>query len=338
MIPEPLLDGRAVLPRYPGAVMGLAWVRLGAAGGFSGATIWRGEFNGQPALALKVWPAGYSAGRLAGVHHRMRAARNAGLDFVPAVVATRGGESVIESGGRVWDVTAWRPGIADFHQAPSDAKLSAACAALAALHRAWQPAAPSFAPCPAVRRRLAVFAEFANQGVEVDANAGSLLRRAVALLPVRVADACALLRPWVDRPAALGPCLCDVWHDHVLFEGDRVTGVIDYGALKLDHPAIDLARLLGDFVDGDPERVRFGLAAYQAAGAPVQVDAELVLRLDWAGVVGAVLHWVRRVSAGEVLNDAATRRFERLVARLAAPPVALQREWLNGVSANAARL
>jgi homoserine kinase type II len=316
MTTQPPIDAQAVLARYPDAVARLAWVRLGAAGGFSGATVWRGEFQGQPALALKAWPTGYAATRLADIHAKMQAARSAGLDFVPAVVATRAGETVVEHAGRAWDVTAWRPGVADFHAAPGDAKLSAACAALAALHRAWQPAVPCLAPCPAVTRRLAVFADFLRHGIATEAGASPLLRRAVELLPARVAEAVAALRPWAGRPVAVLPCLCDVWHDHVLFDGDRVTGVIDYGALKPDHPATDLARLLGDLVGGDPVRVRFALAAYHAAGAPVQVDAELVHALDRAGVAGGVLHWARRASAGEVLTDAATRRFERLVRRL----------------------
>jgi homoserine kinase type II len=312
----PLFDGQAVLARYPDAVARLAWVRLGAAGGFSGATVWRGEFQGQPALALKAWPPGYAATRLVDVHAKMQAARSAGLDFVPAVVAARAGETVVEHAGRAWDVVAWRPGGADFHASPGGAKLSAACAALAALHRAWQPAVPCLAPCPAVARRLTVFADFLHHGIATDAVAGPLLRRAVSLLPARVAEVVAALRPWAGRPVAVLPCLCDVWHDHVLFDGDRVTGVIDYGALKLDHPATDLARLLGDLVDGDPARVRFALAAYHAAGAPAPVDAELVHLLDRSGVVGGALHWARRASAGEVLTGAAARRFERLVARL----------------------
>jgi hypothetical protein len=56
------------------------------------------------------------------------------------------------------------------------------------------------------------------------------------------------LAPWCHRPVPLQPCLCDSWHDHVLFESDAVTGLIDYGSAKIDHVAVDLARMLGSLM------------------------------------------------------------------------------------------
>ena len=60
------------------------------------------------------------------------------------------------------------------------------------------------------------------------------------------------------------PCLCDPWHDHVLFTGDQVSGVIDYGSVKEDHIAVDLARLLGSLVEDDENAWSIGLKAYQS--------------------------------------------------------------------------
>src|SRR5258708_31355678 len=53
------------------------------------------------------------------------------------------------------------------------------------------------------------------------------------------------LTPWLNRKVLLHYCLGDVWSAHVLFTGDEVMGLIDYGGMPLDHPAQDLARLFG---------------------------------------------------------------------------------------------
>ncbi len=310
------LDARTVLARYPAAVAGLDWVRLGSAGGFSGAALWRGDLGGRPAFALKAWPAGYPADRLAEVHRWMAAARPTGL--VPAVVPTLAGGTLVEHAGRVWDVTAWLPGVADFRRDPSDARLSAACAALARLHRAWCPAAPESAPCPGVRRRLELLAGFAGSPAVRPRKLEPAYGQALDLLVARVPAAAAALRPWADRPVPVFPCLCDVHHDHVLFAGDAVSGVIDYGAMKTDHPAVDLARLLGDLVDGDRERLQIGLDAYRAAGGPVGIDPELVSVLDRTGIVCAVVYWVGRATEDQAWDARITERFERCVERLAA--------------------
>src|SRR5438034_651285 len=140
----------AVLARYGAAVAGLRWVALGSGGGFSGARLWRGEAHGEPALALKSWPPSMPAERLAGIHRLMMLVAH--LPFVPRVIPAADGSTLASAAGRVWDLTAWMPGTADFHADPNPARLANACAALARVHEAWQPTEAHPAPCPGVRR------------------------------------------------------------------------------------------------------------------------------------------------------------------------------------------
>jgi homoserine kinase type II len=101
------------------------------------------------------------------------------------------------------------------------------------------------------------------------------------------------LAPWSDRSFPLQPCLCDIWHDHVLFDGDRVTGVVDYGSIKTDHVAVDLARLLGSLVSDDPVWRSAGLDAYAVTRPLTPEDRALVTVLDETGSLLGAANWLR---------------------------------------------
>jgi Ser/Thr protein kinase RdoA (MazF antagonist) len=304
----PLLDPAAHLQRV--------------AGGFSGAAVWRvGE------LCLRAWPeSGPDSDRLQAIHRLMGQARAAGLDFVPAVLPSRAGGTRVEHAGRLWDLTAWMPGRADFHDAPTPARLDAACTALARLHTAWARPVTASGPCPAVLRRLASARDWLDlvasgwrpafadcDPVTPSARrAWELLRSLMPPLPVRLA-------PWAGVPLPLQPCLCDVWHAHVLFTGEAVTGVVDYGSVKVDHVAVDLARLLGGLVEGDARRTAAGLTAYARLRALTPREEELVGILDETGTVLAAANWLRWLYRDGHRFDnraAVAERLARLVARL----------------------
>jgi Ser/Thr protein kinase RdoA (MazF antagonist) len=103
----------------------------------------------------------------------------------------------------------------------------------------------------------------------------------------------ARLAPWRDHLLPLQPCLCDVWHDHVLFEDEAVTGLVDYGSAKVDYVAADLARLLGSLVGDDPARRAAGLAAYTQLRPLAEADEALVTVLDETGTLLGAANWLR---------------------------------------------
>jgi homoserine kinase type II len=128
-----------------------------------------------------------------------------------------------------------------------------------------------------------------------------------------------LLAPWIGRPLPLQPCLCDIWHEHVLYEGDRVTGLIDFGGVKIDHVAADLARLLGSLAEDDPAGWAAGLEAY-AGVRPLAPEEEALARvLDRTGVIVGVMTWLRWLyEEGRSFEDrgAAAGRLAALVRRM----------------------
>jgi Ser/Thr protein kinase RdoA (MazF antagonist) len=291
----------AVVARYPAVVRGAAVTPFGAAGGFSGAAVWRLDAGDAGTYALKAWPPTVTPGRLHFVHSCQSFA--ATLTFVPRLLRPeRSAESWVAHAGRLWDVSHWRPGRADFHANPTPQRLTAACQALARLHAVWAdtPGGP-VGPVPAVARRLRAAAEWRDlvaAGWRPDlADAADPVTpwaaRAWHRLPALAAGVPAKLAPWAAWSAGLHPCLCDVWHDHVLFEGDRVSGVIDYGAVKVDHAAADLARLLGSLGPGDDALRDLGLRAYREV-RPLAAEADDLARaLDETGAVLGAANWLR---------------------------------------------
>ncbi len=128
-----------------------------------------------------------------------------------------------------------------------------------------------------------------------------------------------MLEPWRTAVLPLHACLRDVWHDHVLFEGDRVSGIIDYGAARVDHVSVDLARMLGSLVEDDRALWDAGLEAYRRVRPLSDAEEGLAVALDRAGTILSVANWLRWLAVEERAYEdpaAARRRMATLVARL----------------------
>lgn len=273
---------------------------LGNRGGFSGAQLWRIDADAGP-FCLKAWPTDdLSLVQLACIHRRLTSARRAGIEFVPQPLPTRAGVSVVVHAGRMWDVCTWLPGVADFHVLPSSARLAAAGTAIARLHLAWSKVESRLGPSPVVERRLNTlrrWRELLVTGWQPDIEANDPVRvwaeRAWQLLPHAVPAAERSLMAWREVPLPLHPVWSDPWHDHVLFTGERVTGLIDYGSVKEDHAAIDIARLLGSFVGDDQHAWQVFLTAYRALRPLTDQECVFIAVLEQASLVNAVVTWLR---------------------------------------------
>jgi Ser/Thr protein kinase RdoA (MazF antagonist) len=319
---------REVLDYYPVAT-GCSPDAQGNRGGFSGARLWR--LPGGPAgpLCLRAWPTpGPGLARLRAIHQLMQTAVAAGLSYVPVVFPTRGGPTWVEYAGRLWEVTAWMPGRADFRQRPTSARLRAACTALARLHQVWARSGSPPGPNLAIGQRLACAREWLalvssgwtpNLGNAEEDPVLPWARRAWRVLPPHVGRIEQQLAPWVHFSWRVQPCLCDVWHDHVLFEGDAVSGLVDYGGVKPNHVAADLARLLGSLAGDDREMWEVGLVAYREVGPLSAAEGDLAVVLDRTGTVLGVVHWLRWLYLeGRPFADrtAVARRLAEIVTRL----------------------
>jgi Ser/Thr protein kinase RdoA (MazF antagonist) len=89
-----------------------------------------------------------------------------------------------------------------------------------------------------------------------------------------------------------------VWRDprpdHILFEQEMVTGLLDFGGAGIDSAAVDLARLLPEWTTNHPSARSEALAAYETI-RPLQPSEQRVLEaLELSGPImlgGRWLSW-----------------------------------------------
>jgi Ser/Thr protein kinase RdoA (MazF antagonist) len=318
----------AVMTGYDLAIRSLE--PLANAGGFSGARIWRVETQSRT-YCLKSWPPSrIDSIRLSWIHDRLTFARSCGIEFLPSIARRRDGLSCSEFGERVWDLIDWMPGIADFQGRPTAARMASAMSALAQLHRVWRQAESGVGPCPSITRRL----ERVNQWEDLlrrgwrpnfltcdVESVGAIAKQAWPLILAHVPTIRNLLSQLLNRQFRLQTCLGDIWHDHVLFKDDRVVGIIDFGSVRVDSPAVDLARLLGSFAPLDDSLYLAGLNDYRSHAPLSDDEVELTRILDYAGTVLGAANWLLWIyHDGRVFEDlaSAAARLTLLVRRMEA--------------------
>lgn len=293
-----------VLAAYGTEYRPLRLESLGSAGGFSGARFWRVD---APAgmFCLRRWPSQHpDRQQLEFIQAVLWHVRQEGFHLAPLPVETRTHAGYVFEAGHLWELTPWLPGEADYHRHPSSKRLRAAAGALAQFHLA-----ASFFPLPhrgpssppGLRKRIETFgswtpAKLSRLAASVtSADWPQLAALAERLLPLysRAADSVIdMLKQAAVIRVPLEPCIRDIWHDHVLFQGDEVSGLIDFGAMRVDSVATDLARLLGSLCGDDSAAWLEALHAYDAIRPLSSSEALLVTAYDRANVLLSSMSWL----------------------------------------------
>lgn len=313
----------------------------GTGGGFSGAVIVRVECAAGM-FCLRGWPSdSLPRLRILGLHRLLAHAARQGVPEVPVPIPDAQGRTLIERDGKFWQLESWMPGTADYWQNPRPERLSAAMECLSRWHRAAAAFVPnadeapwfgskSLSPSPAVVERLeqirrwdprkrALVRQLLPHAPLANAAIGERLGRILSLFE-RFAPAIeAELERFRLLSFSLQPCLRDVWHDHVLFTGDRVTGLIDASACRAENVAADLARLLGSLVGNDARSWEFALNEYQKHRRLTLDELGLMAVLDRSGVLLSGMTWLdwlclqqRTFAAPERISE----RLARIVGRM----------------------
>ncbi len=252
------------LRHYPSTVRDCTWSPLH--GGYSGATLWRGEEADVPLFVMKQWPIGTTLVHLITMHQAMGVAHSALPDIVPIPMQDLRGQTVTICDRHVFDVQQWKTG----KPISTTVDIQAGCKAISALHRAFANLGSRLAPAPGVRQRW------------------KMLQEPVVLQPwpdferQRQRTVSELL-PYLDVPMRLHTIHGDLHPDHLLFNSGHVSGIIDFGATRVDLPALDFARWIG--LAGTPEHLE------SFAGT---VELGFFMVLIRASLLGSLTVWCQR--------------------------------------------
>ena len=298
--------------------------------GFSGARVFRVEIE-QSVFCVRQWPTGMPRERLQAIHGLLDHVDRNGNSSIPVPLSSSDGQTVAPFHGHLWQVEPWLPGEADFDQNPTDVRLQAAMIGLANWHRVASQYEPPhrdtdwLLPChedksPTVASRL-------HSLVRWRANLDDAERR-LMLAPDdrfrylgqqltihfrRLADSIGRELQQVESLSVRQqPCIRDLWHDHLLFCGDRLTGIIDFGAVKTDSIACDLSRLLGSLFGNDASAWQRALDAYEQTRPLTTVEHQLLRPLNRSGILLSGMTWLQRRAE----NRISAEQLPRVIARL----------------------
>ena len=260
-------------------------------------------------FCLRRWPQEHpTIDRLRWQHSVLRHAADHGIDFVPVPIVNVHRQTWTLVDKHLWELTPWMPGAADFFPERRPEKIAAAMAALAKFHLATVDCAFSDDPtgktqgiASSATQRLSRLQdcrsrlhEFAG-GVErlSDPEFASLAREILAgFVALNAAVENELFRA-ATLTTRLQPAIRDVWSDHILFTENSVTGMVDFGALRIDSVAVDISRLLGSLAGDDSLLRQRGLQAYEAVNQPDDDVHQLVQIFDRATTVLAGMNWLQ---------------------------------------------
>jgi homoserine kinase type II len=249
------------------------------------------------------------------------------LGFVPVPLAGLDGRTLQEHAGGLWEVAPWLEGNAA-PIPPSSIQLRAGFAALAAFHQRLCKNR-TLGPIPGLQSRLREIEGLLGSGFrEVERTLSAfpddpramLARRWLELARPSAPQLLEPLRRSSARVVALQPCLRDVRPEHLLFEGDRVSGLVDFGAMAIESVAADLARLLTEWLGPDRAARAEALKAYAEIRPLDESETMLIDAFEASAALLGAGHWVRwHFIEGRLFEDPGVveRGIARGLARLA---------------------
>ena len=221
--------------------------------------------------ALKRWPNAIPLNRIESIHRVVIHAWNQGCTTVARPLSVHpltneirlsSSDTVLSAAGENWELAQWRPGVAATTDAGLDA-IRLGGELIGQFHQATAALESHCQRAPIIQERLRVLASHqqhlpaAMQWIQQsgrDGNLAASLRDAASLIHWKWDEAQDKIHRSLlqdsDNSVTTQYVLRDVHAQHILFSSGRVTGLIDFDAVRIDTPASDLARWAGSFLSG----------------------------------------------------------------------------------------
>ncbi|MGD9721105.1 MAG: phosphotransferase enzyme family protein [Pirellulales bacterium] len=320
-----------VLRLYPHDCRPTAVAALAKTGGFSGARLWRLDTPRGP-LCLRRWPPGHpDVERLEFIQAVLWHVDQEGFHEIALPLETQHHHGYVFFDGHLWELGRWLSGAADYRQRPSPVRLANALVALARFHCAaatFPLPEPGPLVSPGIVERQERLRDLLAGRIEPLRNAShngawpELAARGQQLIHL-FSSAAPLVSDLLESASALQvslqPCIRDIWHAHVLYRGEEVSGIVDFGSMRPENVAADVARLLGSLAGDAVADWDRGLAAYTRVRPLSDDELRLITAFDRSTVLMGGLQWLEWLYLEErVFDDPAgvLARVDEFVARL----------------------
>ncbi|MGC4002408.1 MAG: phosphotransferase [Pirellulales bacterium] len=232
--------------------------------------------------------------------------------LLPHPAVTQNGAFFVEDDAALWIVLSWMPGRPLLATEPSVERFAAAARALAQTHIILSrvPAETTFdcvpsgllERCELLREALRSDETADAARVETRTELRVFAQRTVATLrtygPRLLVEVEEVIARCSSETPRRMPCLRDVRPEHVMFaeiHGDstRVSGLIDVGALRVDAPIADLARLTQSWRRAKPDWYAASVAEYDKVIGLTEFERTLLVLYDRTSRVLSCVNWIR---------------------------------------------
>lgn len=303
---------------------------LGGAGGFSGAQLWKVHPQDQSGkdFCLRRWPLNHpDLDRLQWINLVLVHVASNGCPEIAVPREASSGQRYVAQEGFLWEVSPWMPGTADFAADPNDERLSSIANCLARFHLGsaqvnldFRNSSNAIARYDALNSAGELIDTLEKTDVQSPITSVNFLRELVVRLGIKTANQLAAnLEPFTGEVFPVQPVIRDIWHDHLLFTGNKVTGIVDFGAMQMDNVALDLARVLGSTVGDQTQRWNTALDIYSQTRPLQQREIEFAFALDQCATFLGSLNWLKWILIEQRSfedNGAVEKRISHLIDRL----------------------
>ncbi len=306
----PNLNPAQVLSQYqPPDQPNSAVVPLGNAGGASGSDLFRYTARDGSDLVLKAWPIEQSTlRRVKQVHTWIDHVSD--LEFIPRLRRSKEGSTVALTQGRCWEVATWMPGSPATTGSPTPEHVETVLINLAKLHLRWASLGVRLEKSPGLKARVEEIrqlgsGELAQLQKIVTSQKDSVVRttaqswlEAAGRLDFRKYASTELDELYIQ------PCLRDARPEHFLFRDDRITGLIDFGAMDVDSVVADLSRLILEWFENDRTLYDFALKAYERVRLLSERESHALRSFEVTSRILSGARWIRWAFVdGRVFDD-----------------------------------
>ena len=228
-----------------------------------------------------------TAEKLNWVANALSHAHQQGAHFVPVPLLAKSGEPFVVVDKGYWEVSPWMPGEPLTHTSDSS-QVKTTLIALGCFHSSTAAESKQLpiSQTTAYRQRLNGLKILAGGSIDSrwPAELATLISRATE-------PALNMLQEVSSVPTRVQPVQVDSRAEHFLLSAGEVTGLIDFGAMRIDTPWVDIARLTGELAQGDSAKRDHLVALYSEATAKEPLP-QVVEAFDLSGTVLAMSNWL----------------------------------------------